>query len=255
MPLYSTSLERVGGEREVREGDEAGRGDPDRQDPRAAAVGARGGSPPHAGRFACPSCSGDVTANEQHRPRERRARLDDLAVAAEQLHERALGPVVQVPGGVPEVLQVGAAGHVQPAPQRLARDADQQVPGGDAGHLGDRVLGVGHVLEHLDRRRDVELAVGERHPLGLHDPVLEVGRLALLPLGLDRRVLEVDADHAAGRDPLRPLVGEHGLAAADVEQRLRGGLREQLVERALEAAPSGAARPGWWSRTCRRCCR
>src|SRR5215211_3399599 len=47
--------------------------------------------------------------DEQHGPRERRARLDDLAVAAEQRGERALGPVVDVPRGVAEVLEIGAA--------------------------------------------------------------------------------------------------------------------------------------------------
>src|SRR5919108_799771 len=57
--------------------------------------------------------------DEQHGPRERRARLDDLAVAAEQRDERALGPVVQVPGRVAEVAQVRAARHVERAPQRL----------------------------------------------------------------------------------------------------------------------------------------
>ena len=85
-------------------------------------------------------------------------------------------------------------------------------------------------------RRDVELAVGERQVLGLHDLVGEVRRLALLPLGVQQRVVEVDADDAAVAEALRPLVRQHALAAADVEQRLRVGLREELVERALEGA-------------------
>jgi hypothetical protein len=102
--------------------------------------------------------------------------------------------VVQVPGRVAQVLDVRAAGHVQAAPQRLARHGDEQVLGGHAGHLGDRVRRVGHVLEHLDRRGELELVVGERHVLGLHDLVLEVRRLALLPLGVQLRVVEVDAD-------------------------------------------------------------
>src|SRR5918999_390046 len=66
--------------------------------------------------------------HEQHRPRERRARLDDLAVPGQQLHERPLRPVVHVAGRVAEVAQVRAAGHVQRAPQRLARHGDEQVP-------------------------------------------------------------------------------------------------------------------------------
>ena len=52
-----------------------------------------------------------------------------------QLHETPPGPVVEVPGGVAEVLQVGAAGHVQPAPQRLARHAEHQRTRCDARHL------------------------------------------------------------------------------------------------------------------------
>src|ERR671916_3238545 len=53
--------------------------------------------------------------HEQHRPRERRARLHDLAVPGQELHERPLRPVVQVPGRVAQVAQVGAAGHVERA--------------------------------------------------------------------------------------------------------------------------------------------
>src|SRR5919108_5972306 len=87
-------------------------------------------------------------ADEQHRPGERRPRLHDLSVARQQRDERALGPVVHVPGRVAEVLPVRAAGHVQRAPQRFARHRHEQPALGHAGHLGDRVLGVGHVLEH-----------------------------------------------------------------------------------------------------------
>jgi hypothetical protein len=42
----------------------------------------------------------------------------------------------------------------------------------------------------------------------------------VLPLGVQLRVVEVDADDAAG-DAARPLLGQDALAAADVEQRLR----------------------------------
>ena len=41
----------------------------------------------------------------------------------------------------------GVAGHVEPAPEPLARHGDRRVPGGDARHLRDGVLRVGHVLE------------------------------------------------------------------------------------------------------------
>ena len=47
------------------------------------------------------------------------------------------------------------------------------------------------------------------------------GRLMLGPAGLDRLLLEVDADDARLAQPLRPAVDEHALAAADVEQRAR----------------------------------
>ena len=132
------------------------------------------------------------------------------------------------------------------APQRLARDATRA--GGRRGRTraisATVCSGSGTCSSTSIARRQLELAVGERQVLGLHDPVLEVRRLALGPLGLDRRVLEVDADDAAVAQALRPLVREHALAAADVEHRARRGLRQQLVERALEAGHQPLARPG-----------
>ena len=116
----------------------------------------------------------------------------------------------------------------------------EQVALGAARHLGERVLGVGHVLEHLDRAGQVELVGGERQVLGLHHAVLEVGRLALGPAGLDRLLLEVDADHARVAQALRPALHEHALAAADVEQRVAAGALEQLVQGALEAGHQAA---------------
>ena len=64
----------------------------------------------------------------------------------------------------------------------------------------------------------------------------EVRRTALGPLGMQQRVVEVDADDPALAEALGPRVREHALAAADVQQRLRVGFREELVERALERA-------------------
>ncbi len=157
-------------------------------------------------------------------------------MAREQLDEAALGPVVEVAGRVAELLDVRPARHVQAAPQRLARHRHEQVAARDARHLGDRVRRIGHVLEHLDRRRDVELAVGERQVLGLRHLVGEVRRLAPRPLGMQQRVVEVDADDATVAEALRPLVRQHALAAADVEQRRGVRLLEELVERALEGA-------------------
>src|SRR5688500_20070147 len=66
-------------------------------------------------RIRAPRPYDSVNPHEQHRPRERRARLDDLAVRGQQLHERPLRPVVQVAGRVAEVAQVRATGHVQRA--------------------------------------------------------------------------------------------------------------------------------------------
>src|ERR1039458_3505724 len=81
--------------------------------------------------------------DKQHRPRERRAHLGNLAVAPQQLHERPPGPVVQMPGCVAELRPVRAAGHVQHPPQRLARDRHEQVALSAARHLAQRVLGGG----------------------------------------------------------------------------------------------------------------
>ena len=84
------------------------------------------------------------------------------AVARQQRDEPALGPVVHVAGRVAEVAPVGAARHVQPAPERLARDRDEQVAARHARHLRQRRLRLRHVLQHLDGGGEVELAVGER---------------------------------------------------------------------------------------------
>src|ERR1044071_3756866 len=84
-----------------------------------------------------------LEADKQHGPRERRARLHDVAVAGQQRDEAALGPVVRGPGGVAELLEVRPARHVQPPPEGLARHRDEQMAVGDARHLGDRVRRVG----------------------------------------------------------------------------------------------------------------
>jgi hypothetical protein len=97
------------------------------------------------------------------------------------------------------------------------------------------VLGIRDVLEHLDRGRERELAVGERERLlRAQDPVLEVRARAPLPLAPEHGVLEVEADDARRGPRGRPLVGEDRLAAADVEHRDRVDPLEQLAERALE---------------------
>jgi hypothetical protein len=92
------------------------------------------------------------------------------------------------------------------------------------------------VLQHLDRRGEVELVLGERQPRGLLGPELQVRALAPIPLGAQLRVLEVDPDDPTVTEALRPLDRQHALAAAHVEHRGRRRLRPELVERRVEAA-------------------
>ena len=125
----------------------------------------------------------------------------------------------------------------------------------DARHLGQRVLGIGHVLEHLDRRRQVELAVGERQLLGAHRPELEVRPLALGPLGGELRVLEVDPDHAPLAQALRPTARSARPRRSRRRAPRRGRLRRTARRACARSRPSAARRPGCSSRTCRRCCR
>ena len=97
-----------------------------------------------------------------------------------------------------------------------------------AGHLGERVVGLGHVLEHLDRGRKVELSVGERQALGALGEVGEVRRGPLGPLGGEQRVVQIDADDARRLEQLGPPLRQDALAAADVQPRIRAratGLR------------------------------
>ena len=111
---------------------------------------------------------------------------------------------LRCPGVLPSSRRYAPRAMFSAAPERLARDRHEQPAVRRARHLGHGVRRVRDVLEDLDRRRHVELAVGERQVLGLHDAVLEVRRLALLPLGLERRVVEVDADDAPVAEAARP---------------------------------------------------
>ena len=133
-------------------------------------------------------------------------------------------------------------------------------PAGGAGparHLGERCArGSGTCSSTSMARGDVELAVGEGQVLGLHRPVLEVGRPALLPLGRPARVLEVDADDARGRRArsAQRWVSTPSPQPTSSSEAGSAGAKSSLSV-ALEAAMQAADRPGWWSRTCRRCCR
>ena len=81
------------------------------------------------------------------------------------------------------------------------------------------------------------------------------GPLALLPLGAQLRVLEVDPHDAPVAEPLGPLEREHALAAAHVEHRRRAPPSPRARRGSSGSRPSGASPPGSTSRTCRRCCR
>src|SRR5919206_2790822 len=159
--------------------------------------------------------------DEQHGPGQRRAGLDDVAVARRQRGERAPRPVVDVPRRVAQRAHVGAARQVQRPPQRLPRRRHEQPAPRDARHPGQRALRVGHVLEHLDRARRVELAGGERQALAAQRAVLEVRRAAPRPLRPQAGIVEGGADHPPAVQAPGPALHEHALAAADVEQRLR----------------------------------
>src|SRR3954447_16023740 len=114
-----------------------------------------------------PELLAGVNAHEEHRPREWRPHFLHRPVLREQRLEADLRPVVDVAGRVAERLPVRAAGHVDHPPDRLARDGDEQVALGHARHLRERLLRLGHVLEHLDGGQHVELAVAEGEPRGL----------------------------------------------------------------------------------------
>src|SRR4051794_307644 len=118
-------------------------------------------APPPPGSDAAGALGG-ADVDKDHGPREGLPDLMDLPVVLQERAEPHLRPVVQVPGRVAEVAQVGAAGHVEHAPERLAWHGYEQPAAGDARHLREGLIGLRHVLEHLDGAGHVELAVGER---------------------------------------------------------------------------------------------
>src|SRR3954467_9420013 len=108
-----------------------------------------------------------VNLHEEHRPGKRGPDLLHGAVLREQRLEAHLRPVVHVAGRVAERLPVRAARHVHHPPDRLPRHRHEQPALGHARHLGEGLLGLRDVLEHLDRGGHVELAVLEAEPRGL----------------------------------------------------------------------------------------
>ncbi len=215
----------------------------------------RGGGPPAGGggsghrrhQRTAPAASSRGTASGPRPPRRSRPSRPTKARRLQWF---------RWPGRVAQLPQIGAAGHVEHAPQRLVGDGDEQVAAGDPGHLGQHALGVGHVLEHLGRGDEIELVVGERRAARRAWPELEVGAPPLRAhsassLGPARSTPTT----AAAARRCGPLLAEDALAAAHVEHRGRRRLGEQLVQRALEAGHQPPDDRIARSRTCRTCCR
>ena len=91
--------------------------------------------------------------------------------------------------------------------------------------IADRAARGGTGNSHLRVAATIQLALGI---------AFAVAALALRPLGGQLLVVEVDPDDPPVAEPLRPLVRQHALAAADVEHRFRRRLVPELVERAVE---------------------
>ena len=244
-------VQHMAGGRQVGEREDSRRSDPDRKHARAGGVGAA------AGRRAAlrsvevvlvfgreratesgapPGLRASTHPHQQHRPREWRARLDDLAVAGQQAHESAPRPVVDVARRVARFAQICPPGDIRRPPERFAWNRHQQVAAGDPSHLGEGQLRVRDVFERLDRGDEIELVGAEIQLPSPDRAELEVLPAPRRPLGLQFRVLEVDAD-----DPRLPTRCAHRavstpFATADVEDRARGRLREQPIEGELESA-------------------
>ena len=196
-----------------------GRRDPDRQD-----AARRGRSRRRRARSARRG-QRSRQADEQHRPRERRARLDDLAVAARAApRTRAWTSGSGARACCPRSLQVGAAGHVQPAPQRLARDRHEQVAGARRAP-SRRPCARGRARARAPRSR----VASSNSPSAN-------GRFSAFMTRYSRFGAWRFSHSAWMRGSSRSMPTtrrrarrcahwcvEHALAAADVEQRLRGG--------------------------------
>ena len=110
-------------------------------------------------------------------------------------------------------------------------------------------LGGGDQIELRRRRMTSDSTRHRRETAGS-------GGRRVRPLGLELGILQVDADTRARR---RARVAPTARSEHPRRSRRRAptgaACREQLVERSLESPPSAGGRPGWWSRTCRTCCR
>ena len=174
--------------------------------------------------------------------------------SARAARERAPRPVVQMPGRVAKRRPVGAARHVEHSPQRLAGDRHEQVALGAARHLGERVLGVGDVLEHLDRAHQIELVLRERQVPASITRYSRLGAVrAAQPAWIDSSSRSIPTTR---RSPSRSA---HRCTSTPSPQPTssseRGSARSNSSSRCARSRSSDGARRGWWSRTCRRCCR
>ena len=128
---------------------------------------------------------------------------------------RGSGKGSMISSGRPKVSRFGVTKIATPSPLEHPRD------------LGEDALGVGHVLERLDREHRGELAVGERQ-------VAHVGDDRLAILAFERARLDVDADRLARREQV--------VAVADAAAEVEHPSRREVPARPARRRRRGAAR-------------
>ena len=236
IALVVDLAEDVAREREVGERDQPGRRDADR-----AGCGRRGRS-----RVRAPRRPRRHRAVSHQRGRGSMVHGNGERASTtspwrdEQLDERALGPVVEVAGRVAEVASVGAAGHVERR-ATAARAGPTRAGARSPRAPSRRPCARGPARARAPRSRvatsNSPSANGRFSAFITRYSRFGAWRFA--HSRLQRRVLEVDADDAAG-EALRPLVGQHALAAADVEQRPRCRPRGTARRACARSRPSAA---------------
>ena len=229
----AASLEDVARDREVGERQQAGAR---RSRPRGSARRCRRS----AWRRAC------LEADKQHRPGERRAHLDDLAVAREQPHERAPGPVVEVARAC---CRAPTSRRRAPcsASATAARGEPRRAGGARRSAPSRRACARGPGRARAPRSR----SPGRTRPSANGRFSASITRYSRLGAWRSAQPAWIDSS-SRSMPTTRPSPSrcaqrcdEHALAAADVQQRARarrGSNSSSSV--ALEAAPSGGARPG-----------
>ncbi len=264
MRLYVALAQHVARGRQIGEREDPGRRDPDRQDARAGREALRlggggcgGGAPPAP---AVPrSCQPSRDSHEQHRPRERRAHLERprRSVRAGATNAR-LEKWLTWPGVLPSSRRYAPRAMFSPRHSGSRGTDTSRWRPRDARHLGDAsragsgtcsstsIAATRSNSPSRERERQWSPATGANS---------RFGRSRVAHSACELRILEVDPDDAAVAELLGPPVGEHALAAADVEHRARRGAARTAPRASARTPPSAAGRPGWSSRTCRTCCR